>query len=98
MNMNFVEDKEFNELVNNFLKLSTNDKKLIVDKEIKELIASFQQLNAKHNLSTNLLYNRELLDINKENSTEDDFIEAMYVYIHIIEELIAVYIDKMEER
>lgn len=91
--MEFVDNNEFNDLVEKYKKLELIEKKRIVEEEIKEFIAVLDKLNSRQGKKTNLLFNREILDLKKEDSTEDDFVEAMYVYINSIKELFASLID-----
>ena len=39
-------------------------------------------------------YNREILDVNDDDYSEEDFSEAVIVYLYSIRELIAEYIEK----
>ncbi len=96
--MEFKEDKEFNDYIEKYKKLSLKDKKLYAEKQIQEIIASLQKLNEIHQIYEKILFNREVVDIRKDDSNEDDFVETVFVYMYSIKELLASYIERMENR
>lgn len=59
---------------------------------MKELIAVFQNLCNLYGVQHDLLLNREIVDINKDNYTEDDFVEAIYVYIQSFKEILSDFL------
>ncbi len=87
--MEFVEDSDFNELIVNFKKLSIINKKKLTISEIKNLIAVLSALNLQKNTNSKTLFNREIIDLNETNYEEEDFVEAIYVYIYAIKESLA---------
>lgn len=87
--MEFVEDNDFNELILNFKKLSIIEKKQLTISEIKIIIAVLNALNLQNNHNSKTLFNCEVVDVNEMNYAEEDFIEAIYVYIYSIKELLA---------
>ncbi len=89
-------DKEFDMYVESYKKLPLIEKKKIIEKEFKEIISTFYGLINCHNVNPKVLFNREILDLNKEEFTEDDFAEAVFVYINAIKELIGNYVDIVE--
>ena len=95
--MEFIDDSNFNNYVEKYKKLPLNEKKEIVSNQIKELIAVLDTLNQKHGKNSKMLFNREILDLNKQDSTEDDFVEAMFVYSYSIKELFASLIEELEK-
>jgi hypothetical protein len=88
----FIEDYDFNELVDEFKKLSTNEKRELTINEMKSLLAALSSLNSIKSNDVKILFNHEVIDLNKENYTEDDYIEAIYTYIFSIKELLADFI------
>ena len=65
------------------------EKNKVIETELKELLMILEQLNEKKNKKNNVLYNREIIDLNKDKFSADDFSEAVFVYINTIKELIA---------
>lgn len=95
--MKFVQDSNFNEYVDKYKNLPLKDKKELVEKEMEELLVVLNALNEKYGEEPNVLFNREILDLKKEEATEADFVEAMFVYSYSIKELIASLINGLEK-
>lgn len=87
----------FEEKLNNFVeaykKLSLVDKKVALEKEIKETLALLEKLHQNLGKENTILLNKEVLDVKDGVSSEDDFVEAMFVYILMIQESLASYVD-----
>ncbi len=95
--MNLVEDEIFNKIVNDYKKLKLEDKKQVLLTEVKELMAVLNYLNGSKNKDGKVLYNREILDIEKKDSSEEDYVEGLFVYIKIIKELLGDYLGEKNE-
>lgn len=95
--MEFIEDINFDNYVSKYKNLPLKEKKEIVEKEIEELLVVLNVLNEKYGQKPKILFNREILDLKKENATEADFVEAMFVYSYSIKELLASLIDGLEK-
>ena len=85
------ENENFNQYVESFTKLPLEKKKEIVNKQMKKVLAFIEKLKQDINVNSEILFNKELLDLNKEDATEDDFVEAMFVYAYSIQESLSVY-------
>lgn len=88
------ETKEaFNEYMEEFKKISIQEKRDEIIKAIKELIVIFQGFANMDNINLEFLKSKEILDIDKSD-TEDDFLEAELVYIENAKNIIGQYLDK----
>lgn len=87
-----IEEQEFNEYVEKFKKMSLDKKKEVTIKEMKKLIAFVSLLKEKCGAPKEILYNREILDTNSENVSEEDFVEAIFVYANIVKEAFSEYV------
>ena len=87
------EDVSFNEHVEKFKKLSVEKKKQVTISEMKQLLVLITLLKEKFNVPQNILYNKEILDANGDNVSEEDFVEAIFVYINIIKEAFSEYVN-----
>ena len=92
--MKFLENTNFNNYVESYKKLPLKTKKEILEKEFQELLTILEKIDKNHN---EVLYNKEILDIRKENQTEDDFVEAIFVYLYSIKELLGNYINDNQQ-
>jgi hypothetical protein len=95
--MNFIGDTNFDSYVDKYKNLPLKEKKALVEKEFEELLVVLNALNEKYNNASNILINREIFDLKKTDATEDDFVEAIFVYSHSIKELIASIINGLEK-
>lgn len=95
--MKFVQDDNFNEYVEKYKNLPLKEKKELVEKEMEELLVVLNALNEKIGDTPEVLFNREILDLKKEEATEADFVEAMFVYSYSIKELIASLVNGLEK-
>ena len=94
----YQEDR-FNKYIEKYKKLKLKDKQKVIINLLKEDIAFLQKLTEEtypSEFSGEMLYNREILDMNKQEYTEDDFSEAVLVYCYSIRELLAEYLEKGE--
>ena len=92
-----IENESFNEYVLAFKKLSLDKKKEMVNKEAKKTLAFIEKMKSDFNIKSNILFNREILDLHDKNVSDDDFVEAMFVYIYSIQESIALYFNEMSK-
>ena len=94
--MEIIENKEFNQFIEKYKQLDLKDKQTNIISLLKEDILVLQKIltdNDKEK-SYKILYNREILDVNNETYTEDDFSEAVIVYLYAMRELLAELIEK----
>ena len=91
------ESKEFNEYVENYKKLPLQEKKNIVNEEVKKLMAFIEKAKSDLNINDEILYNREILDLNSDNVNDEDFVEAMFVYIYAIQESLGKYFNTVSK-
>lgn len=79
------ETKELNEYIEEYKKLPLNEKEAIVISELKEILGVAQLMCSNNDINVESVLNREILDVEKENSTTDDYFEAILVYLKDIE-------------
>lgn len=81
----------FNAFIDEYKENSLVNKQKIIISELKELIALFQKICSTSGINPELLVNREIIDVNKEGYTQEDFAEAVYVYIQMYKEILAAF-------
>lgn len=92
--MNFYVSKEFNECIENYKKLNLKEKVQIAETEMKELMVALVEINIQKGYTPKVLYNKEI----RELDTFDDFVEATYVYINSLKELLGDYVNINERK
>ena len=87
----------FDEYISNFKQMSLKEKQEIVIEELKVLSSLSNKMCEEIGASNELLVNKELLDLNKKNYSEDDFAEASIVYIESIKESLCTFSNALSD-
>ena len=82
----------FTEYIESVKALTLNEKKQEVIDSIKELIASIDQIATNEQIELQYLSSKEILDINETSMPEDDYIEALLVYVEVAKILVGQYL------
>ena len=96
--------ESFNNLVEAFKKLDIEDKMTMVIDELKRTEALTLAMNDSigESRENDILLSREVLDVLDSNVSNEDFVEAVFVYIYSIREEVAhIYntlYDKLENK
>ena len=87
-----------------FLSQTLKEKQSIVYEQLQMLAGFTNDLCKELNIPNELILNRELLDLKKDDYTEDDFAEAIIVLINSVQNSICDYangistlLDKIDE-
>lgn len=89
--------EKFNAYVEAYKKLPLQQKKEIVNAEVKKLLGFIEKAKMDMNVNEEILFNREILDLNKEYVSDEDFVEAMFVYVHAIQESLGEYFNAVSK-
>ena len=92
-----IESKAFNEYIEVYKKLSLKKKQDLVVEEILDIFKFLNKLKQDLNLDNNVLFNKELDDLKNADFTDDDFVEAVYVYMCSLKEYLADYIEAVSK-
>lgn len=92
-----IESKAFNEYIEVYKKLSLKKKQDLVVEEILDIFKFLNKLKQDLNLDNNVLFNKELDDLKNVDFTDDDFVEAVYVYMCSLKEYLADYIETVSK-
>lgn len=92
-----IQNETFNEYIETYKKLPLQKKKQMANEEVKKLLAFIEKANNDLNLNDTILFNREILDLNSDNVSDDDFVEAMFVYIYSIREALSIYFNTVSK-
>ena len=82
----------FTEYIESVKQLDLNEKKIEVIDSIKELIASIDQVATLEGIELQYLASKEILDISEDSMPEDDYVEALLVYIEVAKSLLGQYL------
>ena len=79
----------FKQFMNEFVKLNTEQKSAEIIEKQKIILAYLLAYSENHGLNYSFLKSAEIDDINNK-FTQDDYLEAMMVYLENIEELVGL--------
>ena len=97
--MNYEFNKEnFDKIMDEFVQLDNITKRDKIIEEIKFLIAYQSKLCMLNNSNFDLIYNKEISDLNSEDVEEDDFLEALFAYIYILKSAEFQYVNSLASR
>lgn len=78
----------FEELMESYKLLSIADKREEILKELKLMTAIFEKMCTDRGIEYREVRSNEILDLNKGNETEDDYLEAAFVYVKFLKEVL----------
>ena len=88
-----MKQEDFDNLVDDFVLLDTKEKADLIISSIKEDIAIFKQISELNNLHFDVVFNREIVDVTKDNPSVDDYYEAIFVYLKMMEDVSGKLLD-----
>lgn len=88
-----MKQEDFDNLVSDFVLLDTKEKADLIISSIKEDIAIFKQISELNNLHFDVVFNREIVDVTKDNPSVDDYYEAIFVYLKMMEDVSGKLLD-----
>ena len=83
--------EEFNEYMFFFKSQSLEEKQNIIYKQLQMLAAFTNNLCKELSIDNELIMNKELLDLKKDDYTQDDFAEAIITLVNSIQNSICDY-------
>ena len=83
----------FEEYMKTFKEQPLKEKQSIILEQLQMLSGFTNSLCKEINVKNDILINRELVDVKKDEYTEDDFAEAVIVYVNSIQDSICDYVN-----
>lgn len=77
----------FDELISSFKALPTDLKRQKLLDEVKYLIAAYERICLENDIEYNKIKSKEILDLNNGTESEDDYLEALFVYMQYLKEV-----------
>ena len=78
----------FEELIEDYKLLSIADKRQEILSELKMLIVIFEQMCIERGLEYRKIHSKEILDVADGSESEDDYLEAAFVYVEYLKEVL----------
>ena len=90
-------EQAFEKYLSGFKQLQTIDKRKEIINRINEITATFDMLSTEANIPVSYLKSKENLDLKDGYESEDDYLEALLVYIENAKSLLGQYLLKLGE-
>lgn len=84
----------YRNLINTFSKLDTKTKREEIKGELQETLMVFEKLCRNKNIKGDILLHEQMRNLEKEDISEDECLNAIYSYLIAIEERIGDYFTK----
>lgn len=92
-----VQKEAFNNLIELYKKLPIDLKRKEILNEVEEMILNYSKICTKLDVMPDMMLNKEMLNINKKDLSEDEFLQALYAYLNTLEDISAQFIEKMND-
>ena len=89
-----LEKEAFVKLMDYYKQLPIDLKKKEIIDKLENMILIYSNMCASLNVVPNMSLKKEMLKLNK-NSSEDDFLHAVFAYLNTLEEINAEFINKI---
>ncbi len=89
--------EDFNEYMTFFKSQPLKEKQSIIIEQLKMLMGLTNTMCKELDVNNEILLNKEVADLNNDNYTEDDFAEALIVYINSIQNSLCDFSDKLSD-
>ena len=84
----------YNDYIEKYKQLTYNEKREEILEKIRDMIGVLGNFT---NINDDLI-NREIIDLKQNTINEDDYLEGLFVYLNILEDLIANSIINFQEQ
>lgn len=92
-----VQKEAFGGLMEYYKLLPIENKRNEIISELEELISNYSKICTQFGIMPDMVLNKEMLNINRSNITEDEFLHAIYAYLNTLQDVSAQFINIMSE-
>ena len=92
-----VQKEAFSGLMEYYKLLPTQNKRNEIVSILEELISYYSKICTKFGVIPNMSLNKEILNIKRDDLTEDEFLHALFAYLNALQDISAQFINRMSE-
>ena len=92
-----VQKEAFSGLMEYYKLLPTQNKREEIISTLEELISYYTKICTKFGVMPDMVLNKEMLNVKREDLTEDEFLHAVFAYLNTLQDISAQFIDRMSE-
>ena len=90
-----IEKEAFSGLMEYYKSLPIETKRNEIISELEDIISNYSKICTRFGVMPNMLLNKEMLNINRKNLTEEEFLHALYAYLNTLEDISAQFINRV---
>jgi len=92
-----VQKEAFGGLMEYYKHLPLEIKRNEIISELEELISYYSKICTQFGEMPDMLLNKEMLNINRSNLKEEEFLHAVFAYLNTLQDISAQFLNKMAE-
>lgn len=92
-----VQKEAFSGLMEYYKLLPTQNKRDEIVSILEELISYYSKICTRFGVMPDMALNKEILNIKRDDLTEDEFLHAIFAYLNTLQDISAQFIDRMSE-
>lgn len=92
-----LEKQAFAGLIEYYKLLPLQTKRNEIINELEELISNYSKLCTKFDVMPNMALNKEILNINRSDLSEEEFLHALYAYLNTLQDISGQFINKISD-
>ena len=92
-----VQKEAFSGLMEYYKLLPIQNKRNEIVSILEELISYYSKICTRFGVMPDMALNKEILNIKRDNLTEDEFLHAIFAYLNTLQDISAQFIDRMSE-
>jgi len=90
-----VQKEAFSGLMEYYKFLPIQNKRDEIVSMLEELISNYSKICTKFGVMPDMALNKEILNIKRDDLTEDEFLHAIFAYLNTLQDISAQFIDRM---
>ncbi len=90
-----IEKQAFAGLMEYYKFLPLQNKRSEVVSELEQLISNYSKICTKLGIIPNMALNKEILNINRDDITEEEFLQALYAYLNTLQDISGQFINEI---
>ena len=92
-----VQKEAFSGLMEYYKLLPTQNKRDEIVSILEELISYYSKICTRFGVMPDMALNKEILNIKRDDLTEDEFLHAIFAYLNTLQDISAQFLDRMSE-
>ena len=92
-----LQKEAFSGLMEYYKLLPTQNKRDEIVSILEELISYYSKICTRFGVMPDMALNKEILNIKRDDLTEDEFLHAIFAYLNTLQDISAQFIDRMSE-